>query len=60
MTTPPATEVAPNGARDWNDDSVKSEKPFGTQIGSSAPFDEKVIDMLADSIMQKLGFQKKA
>ena len=60
MTTPPATEVAPNGARDWNDDSTKSEKPFGTQIGSSAPFDEKVIDMLADSIMQELGFQKKA
>ena len=60
MTTPPATEVAPNGARDWNDDSVKSEKPFGSQIGSSAPFDEKVLDMLADSIMEKLGFQKKA
>lgn len=60
MTTPPAAEVAPNGARDWNDDSTKSEKPFGTQIGSSAPFDEKVIDMLADSIMQELGFQKKA
>ena len=56
MTTPPATEVAPNGARDWNDDSVKSEKPFGRQIGSSAPFDEKVLDMLADSIMEKLGF----
>ena len=60
MTTPPATEVASNGARDWNDDSVKSEKPFGSQIGSSAPFDEKVLDMLADSIMEKLGFQKKA
>lgn len=60
MTTPPATEVAPNGARDWNDDSTKSEKPFGSQIGSSAPFDEKVIDMLADGIMKKLGFQKKA
>ena len=60
MTTPPATEVAPNGARDWNDDSAKGEKPFGTQIGSSAPFDEKVLDMLADSIMEKLGFQKKA
>ena len=60
MTTPPATEVAPNGARDWNDDSVKSEKPFGRQIGSSAPFDEKVLDMLADGIMEKLGFQKKA
>ena len=56
MTTPPAIEVAPNGARDWNDDSVKSEKPFGRQIGSSAPFDEKVLDMLADSIMEKLGF----
>ena len=57
---PPNKEVAPNGAKDWNDKSVESDKPFGSQIGSSAPFDEKVIDMLADSIMQKMGFTKKA
>lgn len=60
MTTPPNVEVAKNGAKDWNDKSVQSDKPFGTQIGSGAPFDEKVIDMLTDAIMSKMGFSKKA
>ena len=60
MTTPPNKEVAPNGAKDWNDKSVADEKPFGTKIGSGAPFDEKVLDMLTDAIMQKMGFSKKA
>lgn len=60
MTTPPNKEVAPNGAKDWNDKSVEGEKPFGVKIGSGAPFDEKVIDMLTDAIMQKMGFSKKA
>lgn len=60
MTLPPNKEVAPNGARDWNDKSVEGEKQFGTQIGSGAPFDEKVIDIMADSIMKKMGFLKKA
>lgn len=59
MTTPPNTEVAKNGARDWNDESTKGEKPFGEKIGSSAPFD-KVIDTLTDAIMKKLNFGKKA
>lgn len=35
MTHPDNVEVAPNGARDWNDDSAKGEEPFGKQIGSS-------------------------
>lgn len=60
MTLPPNVEVAPNGARDWNDKSVESEKPFGSQIGSGAPFDEKVLDVLTDAIMVKMGFSKKA
>ena len=55
MTTPPNTEVAKNGAKDWNDESAKGEKPFGEKIGSSAPFD-KVIDTLTDAIMKKLNF----
>lgn len=60
MTTPPNKEVAPNGARDWNDKSVETDTPFGTKIGSGAPFDQETIDMLTDAIMQKMGFQKKA
>lgn len=60
FTTPANTETAPNGAKEWDDESVKGEKPFGSQIGSSAPFSEKVIDKLADAVMQKLGFQNKA
>lgn len=60
MTTPPNKEVAKNGAKDWNDKSVESDKPFGTQKGSNAPFDEKVLDMLTDAIMQKMGFSKKS
>lgn len=55
MTTPPNTEVAKNGAKDWNDESAKGEKPFGEKIGSSAPFD-KVIDTLTNAIMKKLNF----
>lgn len=60
MTLPPNKEVAPNGARDWNDKSVEGEQPFGSKIGSGAPFDEKILDMLTDNIMQRMGFSKKA
>lgn len=54
MTTPPNKEVAKNGAKDWNDKSVENEKPYGTQIGDSAPFNEKVLGMLADAVMERL------
>ena len=60
MTTPPNKEVAPNGVRDWNDDSVKSDEPYGKKIGSSAPYDEEVIDMIMDAVISKIGFQEKA
>ena len=50
MTHPDNVEVAPNGARDWNDDSAKGEEPFGKQIGSSAPYDETVVNILTDMV----------
>ena len=58
MTTPPNKEIDKFG-KDWNDDSAKGEKPFGTQIGSSAPFTEEVIDKLTDAIMRHIDLNKK-
>ena len=52
---PANREVAPNGARDWNDDSVEGELPYGKKIGSSAPY-EKAVQVITDSIMESLGF----
>ena len=54
MSVPSNIEVAPNGARDWNDDSTKGEEPFGKQIGSSAPYDEKVINLLTDMVYDSI------
>ena len=54
MDLPDNTEVAPNGARDWNDDSAKGDEPFGKQIGSSAPFDDKVVNILVDAVFDEL------
>lgn len=60
MTTPPNKEVtAGTGDKDWNDDSAKSEEPFGKKIGSSAPYTEEVIDILTDAIMKHLNTNKK-
>lgn len=42
MVHPENVEDAPNGAKDWNDDSTKSSEPFGKKIGSSSPYDEIV------------------
>ena len=44
--------------RDWNDDSTKGEKPYGIQIGSSAPFDDAV-DAITNAIVSELGKKKK-
>lgn len=55
FSLPANKEVAPNGARDWNDDSVEGELPYGKKIGSSAPY-EKVVQVITDSIMESLGF----
>ena len=61
MTTPANTEVIKTkGDRDFNDDSVKGEKPFGSQIGKSDPFTEKVA-VLTDAVMKAIaeGLKKK-
>ena len=55
FSLPVNREVAPNGARDWNDDSVEGELPYGKKIGSSAPY-EKAVQVITDSIMESLGF----
>lgn len=54
MTHPDNVEVAPNGARDWNDDSTKGEEPFGKQIGSSAPFTDRVVNILTDKVFKHI------
>lgn len=55
MTTPANKEVLAGTAdRDFNDDSAKGEQPYGQKIGSSAPFDEKVVDLLVDQVIRKI------
>lgn len=59
MTTPANTEIDKWG-KDWNDDSTKGDKPFGTQIGHGGDPYEEVIDLLTDNIMKGiLGNKKK-
>ena len=53
MTTPANTEVAPNGARDWNDESAKGEEPFVKQIGSSAPYTD-LVDTITKEVLKHL------
>lgn len=54
MTTPPNTEPSKFG-REWDDDSVKGDEPYATKIGHGGdPYTEKVIDMLTDSVVDKL------
>lgn len=53
MTLPPNKEVAPNGAKDWNDKSVDGDKPYGLKVGSSAPFDD-IVKVITDSVMKNL------
>lgn len=55
MTMPDDDEPSTFG-REWDDDSVKGKKPFGTSKGNSAPYTDAVIDMLTDSIF---GIKKK-
>ena len=47
---------------DMNDDSVKNNKPYGQQIGDSAPFEvdpEAIENAIAESIKRILGNKKK-
>lgn len=54
MTTPANKEVVKtSGDKDWNDDSVKGEVPFGSKIGSSAPYEQQV-KVLTDAVMKNI------
>lgn len=58
MTTPPNKEIDKFG-NDWNDASAKGEEPYGKQIGSNAPYTDKIVDIIADAIMKRFGSEKK-
>ena len=61
MELPPTGEDKNEHGEDWNDESVYSEEPFGTQIGSSAPFEvdhEKIDNSIAEAINKVLGSRK--
>jgi hypothetical protein len=54
MTLPSNFEPSKFG-KEWDDDSVKGDKPYGTEIGHGGdPYTERVIDMLTDSVVDKL------
>lgn len=59
MTTPPNADSSKWG-EDWNDDSTKGEEPFGKQIGDTAPYTEKVVDMITDAIYNSITNKKKS
>lgn len=53
MSLPQTGSDTVGDSRDWNDESVYSEQPFGEKIGDSAPFD-KVVSTTVDSIVESL------
>lgn len=53
MTLPSNNDSEKDGYKDWNDDSVKKDEPFGQKIGSSSPFDEKV-KIITDAVMAQI------
>ena len=58
MTTPPNKEVSKFG-REWDDETAKGDKPYGQQIGSTAPYTEDAFDYLADAIIKQFFKGKK-
>lgn len=58
MSLPATGSDNENGMKDWNDESVYSEQPFGSKIGDSAPFD-KVVKAVTDSVMEAITGKKK-
>ena len=57
MTLPKTVSDNEGNYRDWNDESVYSEEPWGEQIGDSAPFTDVVKDTVSavvESLKKKL------
>ena len=57
MSLPKTGSDKEKGMKDWNDESVYSEQPFGNKIGDSAPFD--IVQKVTDSVMEALKGKKK-
>jgi hypothetical protein len=53
MNLPPTGSDDFQGNKDWNDESVRSEEPFGSKIGDSAPFD-KVVAKISESVLNTI------
>lgn len=58
MTLPQTGEDKFQVNRDWNDDSVHSEEPFGKGKGDSTPFDI-LVAQITDSVMKQINENKK-
>ena len=58
MDLPPTGSDDFQGNRDWNDDSVHSEEPFGKGKGDSTPFDQ-LVSQITDSVMKQISEGKK-
>lgn len=58
MDLPPTGEDKFQDNRDWNDDSVHSEEPFGQGKGDSTPFDQ-LVAQITDSVMKQINENKK-
>lgn len=58
MSLPTTGSDNENGMKDWNDESVYSEQPFGSKIGDSAPFDT-IVKAVTDSVMEAITGKKK-
>lgn len=58
MDLPPTGSDKFQVNRDWNDDSVHSEEPFGKGKGDSTPFDI-LVAQITDSVMKQINENKK-
>lgn len=58
MTLPQTGSDRFQDNRDWNDDSVHSEEPFGQGKGDSTPFDQ-LVAQITDSVMKQINENKK-
>lgn len=58
MQLPQTGEDKNKWGRDWNDESVHSEEPFGKGKGDSTPFDE-LVAQITDSVMKQVNENKK-
>ena len=53
MDLPPTGSDNVDGKKDWNDDSVHSEEPFGKTIGDGKPY-EKLAQLITDRVMEQI------